>query len=416
VSVFSEQQVRPGLRLALVQIWQSCLTWSRRRDVRAALITTLALRVVCSSIAVLLTFMLSGHGASSVLDRYVTNPWLHWDTYWYLGIAEDGYRAAGSTPFMPLYPLLIRLVGMLLGGNYPLAALLISTVATFGTLLCFYRLISRLSSVSHAADWALVTAALLPVSFFLMAAYTESLLLWLALATVLLALEKRWALVAGVTALAALTHHQGVFLPIIFLPALFSQAWAWLRSREPGATWQSVMRAWFWPLLAVLAAPVSYLLWWLGVVGLWLHAPLPWGPEILPNGWYLHSTLPGAAIWTNLAALAQGSVPITLSISVPLDTVMALVTGLALLLSVRRLPLGLVLYMVVCWCLALLKVQSDGLTISTARYLLLLLPLLLFPAEWLAKGHRLLRLTWVGVGCVLLGVYTWLFVLGVWVA
>ena len=167
MSVFSEQQVRPGLRLMLAQIWQSCLTWSRRRDVRAALITTLALRVVCSSIAVLLTFMLARPGISSVLDRYVTNPWLHWDTYWYLGIAENGYRVAGSTPFMPLYPLLIRIVGMLLGGNYPLAALLISTVATFGALLCFYRLISRLSSVSHAADWALVTAALgkaLPVS------------------------------------------------------------------------------------------------------------------------------------------------------------------------------------------------------------------------------------------------------------
>ncbi len=415
--VLTEQQVRPGLRPLLDQVWKACLTWSHRHDVRAAFMATLALRVVCSALAALLTLVVSpAHAPSSFLDKYVTNPWLHYDTFWYLAIAEHGYSAPGSTAFMPLYPLLVRALGMLLGGNLPLAALALSTCATFGALLCLHRLISRLSAVPHAADWALAAAAMLPVSFFLMAGYSEALFVWLSLATMLLALEKRWALVAGVSALAALTRHQGVFLPLVFLPGLCAQARDWLRSRAPGKTWQDMLRAWFWPLLAVLAGPATYLLWWLGVVGLWLRAPLPWGPEILPNGWYLHAAVPGAGIWANLVALAQNKAPNPLGFSLPLDTGMAVIAGLSILLAVRRLPLGLLLYLAACWCLALLKVQTAGLTISTARYLLPLLPLLLLPAEVLARDHRLLRLAWVGVGGVLLVFYTWLFVLGVWIA
>jgi hypothetical protein len=385
--------------------------------VRAALLATAALRVACSALAALLPLVVApAHAPSSLLGKYITNPWLHWDTLWYLSIAEHGYSAPGSTAFMPLYPLLIRALGTLLGGNLSLAALVISTCATFGALLCLHRLVSRLSAVPHAADWALVTATMLPVSFFLMAGYSEALFVWLSLATMLLALEERWALVAGGSALAALTRHQGVFLPLVFLPGVLSQARNWLRLREDGETWQDRLHTWFWPLLAMLAAPATYLLWWLGVVGLWLRAPLPWGPEILPNGWYLHSTVPGAGIWANLLALAQNRVPNPLGFSLPLDTGLAALAGLGILLAVRRLPLGLLLYLAACWCLALLKVQTGGLTISTARYLLPLLPLLLLPAEMLAGDHRLLRLAWVGIGGVLLVLYTWLFALGVWIA
>ncbi|HEU5198709.1 MAG TPA: mannosyltransferase family protein [Ktedonobacterales bacterium] len=417
MSVFPEQQVRSGLRPSLDQVWKACLTWSHRHDVRAALLATLALRVVCSSLAALLTFVVSpAHVPPSFLGKYVINPWLHWDTLWYLAIAEHGYSGPGSTAFMPLYPLLMRALGTLLGGNLPLAALVISTCATFGALLCLHRLVSRWSAVPHAADWALVTAVMLPVSFFLMAGYSEALFVWLSLATILLALEERWALVAGVSALAALTRHQGVFLPLVFLPGLCFQAREWWRSREQGEPWQDVFHVWFWPLLAVLAGPATYLLWWLGVVGLWLHAPLPWGPEILPNGWYLHSAVPGAGIWANLVALAQNKVPNPLGLSLPLDTGMAVLAGLGILLAIRRFPPGLLLYLIACWCLALLKVQTAGLTISTARYLLPLLPLLLLPAELLAGDHRLLRLAWVGVGGVLLVFYTWLFAWGVWIA
>lgn len=414
--VLTEQHVRSGPRSLLAPVWQASLTWSRRYDVRAALLATLALRAVCSSLAMLLTLVAApAHVPSSFLGKYITNPWLHWDTLWYLSIAEHGYSGPGSTAFMPLYPLLMRALATLLGGNLPLAALVISTCATFGALLCLHRIVNRLSAVPHAADWALVTAAMLPVSFFLMAGYSEALFVWLSLATILLALEERWALVAGVSALAALTRHQGVFLPLVFLPGLLSQAREWWRSRKDEETWQDIHRAGFWPLLAVLAGPATYLLWWLGVVGLWLRAPLPWGPERLPNGWYLHSTVPGAGIWADLIALAQNKVPNPLGFSLPLDTGLAVLAGLGMLLAIRRLPPGLLLYLVVCWCLALLKVQTAGLTISTARYLLPLLPLLLLPAEMLAGDHRLLRLAWVGVGGVLLVFYTWLFAWGVWI-
>ena len=47
--------------------------------------------------------------------------WLHWDTRHYIGIAQDGYTAVGDERlrlvFFPLYPLLMRLVSPLTGGN-----------------------------------------------------------------------------------------------------------------------------------------------------------------------------------------------------------------------------------------------------------------------------------------------------------
>ena len=51
------------------------------------------------------------------MQRYLVRPWERWDTVWYLKIAEHGYTDYGSTAFLPLYPLLIRVVGTLLGGH-----------------------------------------------------------------------------------------------------------------------------------------------------------------------------------------------------------------------------------------------------------------------------------------------------------
>src|SRR5512133_3293161 len=46
------------------------------------------------------------------------NPWANWDGVWYIKIAKSGYADAdGSTAFFPLYPVLLRYVGVVFGGN-----------------------------------------------------------------------------------------------------------------------------------------------------------------------------------------------------------------------------------------------------------------------------------------------------------
>ncbi|HEU5368140.1 MAG TPA: mannosyltransferase family protein, partial [Ktedonobacterales bacterium] len=340
--------------------------------------------------------------------------WLHWDTVWYLVIAHDGYAAYGSTAFLPLYPLLIHLLGVMMGGQPLAAALLISTVATFGALLCLYRLAEKLSAVPRAAPWALAVAVFLPVSFFLVAGYTEALFLWAALGALLAFLDGRWGRMALLCVVATLTRHQGLLLSLLVVPMCASALLACVHHGWTGASWRAHLSPLWKPALAAAAGPLAYLAWLL-VVGLALRAPLPWEPLVAANGWNLHTTWPGAGVIADLAALAQRSIPSPLGLSVPLDAGAAVLAGLTIVFAARRLPPAIVLYLVSCWCLALVKVQAEGLTVSAARYLLPALPLAVLPGAWLASGRPTIRLLWLALGSILLSFLTWEFATGGWI-
>ncbi len=387
-----------------------------RSEWAAALLATLGLRLGCSLIAALA--WLNGPQAGYVpgnLALSLTAPWLHWDTAWYLRIARDGYGAFyGTTAFMPLYPLLAHIVGVALGNQYLVAALLISTIATFGVFLCLYRLAEKLSAAPSVAPWTLLAAALLPVSFFLVAGYTEALFLWAALGAILAFLEDHWGRLALLSVVATLTRHQGLLLSLLIVPMLASAFLACVHQRWASASLRAAAALWR-PALAACAGPVAYLAWLL-IVKVGLHAPLPWEPLAAANGWNLHSTWPGAGVIADLVALARGAIPEPLGLSVPLDAVAAILAGSTILFAVRRLPPGIVLYVVGCWCLALVKVQSAGLTISAARYLLAALPLAVLPGEFLAGRHRTVRLLWLALGTTLLFILTWAFTSGGWIS
>src|SRR5260370_2289377 len=53
-----------------------------------------------------------------------------WDAPWDLGIAQAGYFSQQATAFFPLYPLLVRLVGTMIGGHSLAAGLLRSHLGT----------------------------------------------------------------------------------------------------------------------------------------------------------------------------------------------------------------------------------------------------------------------------------------------
>lgn len=149
----------------------------------------------------------------------VLGPWLHWDTDYYVAIAEDGYtaadvevfRAGGETTvaFFPLYPAAVRVASELLG-EIGLGLV----VVTFGCGLAlsavlygwFCRHLGR-----RAAGWALAATLLFPWSFFLVAAgYPEALFLLLAVSAFVLADHDRPILAGVVGALAGLTRLVGV--------------------------------------------------------------------------------------------------------------------------------------------------------------------------------------------------------------
>ena len=119
----------------------------------------------------------------TVLDR----THLLWDTFarydsgWYFGIARHGYDfvegGRNNLAFFPVYPLLMRYVGLALGGgqqNLYLAGVIISWVAYVLAMVMLYRL-GRTYLPRATAERAVVFASVFPFAFFYGVVYSEAL-------------------------------------------------------------------------------------------------------------------------------------------------------------------------------------------------------------------------------------------------
>jgi hypothetical protein len=153
-----------------------------------------------------------------------------WDSYWYLDIAQNGYYLRGpeslaNVVFFPLYPLLVRAMGSLVGGDLVLAGWIVSSV--FLALSIF--MLTRLTQEFHPElDPKLPAVFLLvyPTAFFLNAVYTESLFLFLSLAVVYCTLKRNFLLAGIWSAFASATRMPGLFLCLLVLIE-FIQAYGW---------------------------------------------------------------------------------------------------------------------------------------------------------------------------------------------
>jgi hypothetical protein len=151
-----------------------------------------------------------------------TDVWARWDSVWFLRIAEKGYVSPShaDTAFYPLYPLLVKIVGLAFGGNYVVAGIVISLAASLGAFYLLHLLAEERLGVDGARR-AVLYLAVFPMSLFLVAVYSESLFLLLALAAFVLAERRQWLPAWGFAGLALLTRIAGLAL----LPALALMAW-----------------------------------------------------------------------------------------------------------------------------------------------------------------------------------------------
>ena len=141
--------------------------------------------------------------------------WTHWDTRHYVGVAEDWYTNVGDERlrlvFFPLYPILMRFLSPLTGGNVFYAGLLISLACASAACALLYDLSfmygGRRIAVRSAAYFLLS-----PLSVFLCCAYTEALFICLTLLAVcLLRRGHPWA-AALCGFLSAFTRMPGVIV------------------------------------------------------------------------------------------------------------------------------------------------------------------------------------------------------------
>src|SRR5205823_2940708 len=113
----------------------------------------------------------------------------------------------GNISFAPLYPLLIRVTQPVFFGNGLVAALFISNLAFLIAMVLLHKLVAPVLGETVAVRSVWLTA-LFPLSYYLQAAYTESIFLALALAALLFASRGRWWAAAVPALLAPLARVQ----------------------------------------------------------------------------------------------------------------------------------------------------------------------------------------------------------------
>jgi hypothetical protein len=213
--------------------------------------------------------------------------WSRWDGGYFLKIAEHGYASAGGAAvFYPLYPSLVGILGRLFGGHFIVAGVVISLTAAAVAVVLFYELGCRLVG-ERAALRGVVFLCVFPTSLFLQAVYSESLLLALMLAALLLAMDDRWTLAAVVTGLALLTRPTGFAL----IPALAVIA---ARRREAR------------PALAGLGIAAGMFALFPIVLAIQIHKPLGFLDESI---WHRHLSRigPFGGIWDGARAAFAGA-------------------------------------------------------------------------------------------------------------
>jgi hypothetical protein len=184
------------------------------------------------------------------LERIFLYPWLRWDAYWYTGILAEGYKADnGSTAFHPLYILLGKMLHA--AGLSPFLSLfLVSSLSTLGFFWAFDKL-NKLDATEGESAKAVVLFAAFPVSFILLAYYTESTFLFFATLALYAMRTRKWFLTSAAVFLASLTRQQGLFLAFPIL---------WCIWEEGEKSIPQVWRPWKgW--LALFAAPTGLLTW-----------------------------------------------------------------------------------------------------------------------------------------------------------
>jgi len=163
--------------------------WSRLAAIRTAAAVVIGTRPMMLIVGYLAVFMFgfaNGRAPLRHFNNELLNLPVRWDAGWYLQIVTDGYRyAAGDSAvqqnivFFPAYPMLMRALGRLLGGDmtgYVAAGMLISIGSFAGALVYIYAFARDRygDDTARASIWLL---AAYPFAIFFGALYTESLFL-----------------------------------------------------------------------------------------------------------------------------------------------------------------------------------------------------------------------------------------------
>jgi hypothetical protein len=323
---------------------------------------------------------------------FFLQPWQRWDTNWYIQIAQAGYDIGnGNTNYPPLYPMLVGFLGRALGGQFMLAALVVSNLAYLIALYYIYKLTERLFD-DESAKRTLVWIAVFPSAFFLASGYTESSYLALATAGFYYAENKRWGLACVLATLASVTRLQGL---ILVLPL------AYLYMEQRDWNWRKIGREIIYLMLtpSLLVVYFGYIYFVLDDNNFSNHL------EVI---WHVRFAWPWEAFFGGLLGLLDPAHASNLIYNV-LDLItLVLFICLAIVWWQRKLPRAYLVYWVSSMLVYLTRAGTgDFVWMSMTRYLVVLFPCFMLMSQ--IAPRRLVKLS-----ASVQGIWVVLFIFWMW--
>jgi hypothetical protein len=394
------------------------------------------------------------------LGDLLAAPAARWDSAWYLVIAHYGYRpelgsyTSARDAFFPLYPLGLHALSDL-GLQAVLAGVLFSLAAFALALYCLHRLTalelagSGRPGSGDIAGLAVLVTALAPMAFYFSAVYSESLYLALSIGLFLCARRGRWAWVGVLGMLAGATRSTGL---VLALPALMLYLYGPRADRPPdsarvksprptgGGSTRTIRRSIgnrlrpryrlradvLW--LALLPAGLGLYMAYLGLSG---------GDTLAPfhaqGIWGRHFAGPYGGVWDGVRAALQGArqllsaqrahvyypaaagSPFVAAGHNLMLLAFLLVAVPLFALALRVLPLAYGVYAIAALALPLSYPVPAQPLMSLPRFLVVLFPLSIALAVWLA-AHPRARVPALAMSALLMTFFVAQFATWHWVA
>lgn len=389
---------------ALAKITIAALFNRTVREVAVTFIVTRVPLIVIAELAAVVIGQRPGvHYAASA--NPVLAVWGRWDAEHYIGVATKGYSGT-EMAFFPLYPVLIRIVGAVMG-NHLLAGLVISNAASFFGLLFFYKLVEHQYN-RHVAQRATFYVSIFPTAIFFSAVYTESLFFALTVASFYYIRERRWITAGIIGFLAALTRVEGVLLAVPFfiewLIVAFGNGRSILEALRDAVKWplDSIVR----PLVGILLIPLGLAAY---MAYLWVLRGDPLYFSHVQSHWGRHLAPPWVSFVHSIDVIGHAHTAQTVANQL-LELTFTVLMVAVLIAGIRRLRPSYWAYM----ALSILIPMSTSSLMSMPRFALVLFPMFVMFGLWGNRSSANNAI--VAFSLPLLGLFTVLFADWYWVA
>ena len=328
----------------------------------------------------------------SRLLQFLVGPWYRWDGGWFIRIAVEGYMAVDPRlAFPPIYPMLVRSVGWVLGGQYLLAAMLVSQGALLIACFLLYEEFKQHADTPTALR-SMQYLLIFPTAFFFFIGYTESLFLLFLVLSFRAGRREEWLKAGMWGALGALTRFSGV---LILLPL----GYLWLRSMG-----KHKLKA----ALALGLIPLAFFGW--SLIAKSNYGWFPW--EALDDHWDSHWDWPWVGVFNNLRVAFNPE--FLWHYYIHADVLCVLIFLGLTVRAFRKLPFEYGLLMSGMVVMVLTTIRDGDIFMSASRYVLPIFPGYLMLAEWGEK--RWFRIIWLLLSLLLMLLLSGRFINWGWVA